>query len=178
VVDKMEITYYDHHFNENEWFVLLTLVGSYILATALPRRFSRLETLVYFLFGIYIVNFFDHAISLEPFNFYDVNDNSSFQFFDFLSYIMFGPFSYFFIYVWDKLKLKIKYLFIYVLVWTLASLVAEWIASQLGVFHYKGSFSLYYSAIIYLLVQTISIGLYYTIKYHSGIIHKQESDSQ
>jgi hypothetical protein len=177
VVDKMQITYYDHQFNENEWFILLTLVSSYILAAILPRRFNRTETILYILLGIYIVNFFDHALSIEPFNFYDVNDNSSFQFFDFLSYIMFGPFSYFFIYVWDKMKLKVNCMFLYIFCWTLVALFAEWIGGNLGVFHYRGSFNLYYSSIIYLLVQTISIGLYYTIKYNSGITQKRISHS-
>jgi hypothetical protein len=161
----MKITYYDYHFNENEWFVLILLLCSYLLVVMLPKRFSMVETLVYIVLGIYIVNLCDHTISLDPFNLYDVNDNSSFEFFDFLSYIMFGPFCYFFLYIWDRLKIKGTYMFIYILIWTLVAIFAEWLANQVGLFHYRGSFNLYYSGIIYIFVQTITLGVYYSINY-------------
>ena len=98
-------------------------------------------------------------------NFYDVNDNSSYQFIDFLSYLTYGPLSYLFFYFYDRFRpVSIP---IYILIWTLISLGMEWIATYFGVFHYRHGYKLSYSLPIYLLVQSCWLLIYR--RYHGSI---------
>jgi len=156
----MEVTYYEHSFNINEWFVVLTTLFLTALIMRLPKIFSKLESIAYFIYGIFIGMFFDHTISVPPINFYDVNDHSSYQFIDFVSYIMYGPYSYLFMYFYVKLKIQRFTTIAYVIAWTSLSILMEWIGLQIGLFHYKAGYQLYFSIPIYLFVQTLQIGIF------------------
>jgi len=152
-----KVTYYEHSFNINEWFVLLTTLVLTVLVMILPKIFSRLESIAYFIYGIFIGMFFDHTISVPPINFYDVNDNSSYQVIDFMSYIMYGPYSYLFMYFYVKLKIHRFTTIVYVIGWTSVSILMEWIGLQIGLYHYNHGYQLYHSIPIYLFVQTLQI---------------------
>ena len=157
----MDIVVYDQKFNSNEWFIIALLIIGVILVWNLPKRFPIKEALVYFLYFIYIGMIFDHTISIKPLDYYDVNDQSSYQLMDFLSYLSFGPFGYLYIYIYDFFKIKDKYITIYILLWTIGSLVAEYIAQAfLGIYHYKNDYEIYYSFPIYLLMFMPNLYLY------------------
>lgn len=155
---------YDNHFNSNEWFIVVGLCTGIITMSLLPKRFPRKMTIVFFTCGVFSGFFFDHSLSVQPVSFYDVNDNSSYQFIDFLSYISYGPLSYLFFYFYDRLRPKSNSL--YILVWSLISLGTEGLAAYLGVFHYRFGYKLYYSFPIYLLVQSCWVVLYH--RYRGG----------
>lgn len=90
---------YDNSFNANEWFVILSLLSLNVLISVFPKIFSLLEGTAHYIYGFYIGMLFDHTISIRPWDFYDVNDNSEYQIIDFLSYFMFCPYSYLYIYL-------------------------------------------------------------------------------
>ncbi|MDQ0198233.1 hypothetical protein J2S10_001374 [Neobacillus ginsengisoli] len=155
---------YDNHFNSNEWFIVVGLCIGTITLFFLPKRFPRKTSIVFFTCGVFSGFFFDHSLSVEPVNFYDVNDNSSYQFIDFLSYVTYGPLSYLFFYFFDRLRpVSIP---IYILIWSLISLGMEWSATYFGVFHYRHGYKLFYSLPIYLIVQSCWIVLYH--RYHGS----------
>jgi hypothetical protein len=158
------IIYYDNKFNGNEWFVISVLIIGLAVICILPRRFPRKLSAVYFLYGVFTGFFFDHTISVEPIDFYDVNDNSSYQVMDFLTYLMYGPFSYIFVYLYDSWKIKSAHVPIYILTWVLLAMGMEWIGLKIGVYHYKNGYELYYSFPIYLLVQSAFIILIYALR--------------
>jgi hypothetical protein len=151
---------YDHGFNENEWFVIASILVMNLAIWLAPRIFSKLEALGYYIFGIYIGLFYDHTISTKPWDFYDVNDNSSYQFIDFLSYIMYGPYGYFFLYFYVKWNIRGLNTIPYILIWSLFSLLMEWIGLKVGLFHFDKGYKMYWSFPIYLLSQSMMI-LYY-----------------
>jgi len=151
---------YDQKFNSNEWFLIIILTIGIILVWKLPKRFPIKESLVYFTCFVFIGMIFDHTISIQPFDYYDVNDKSSYQFMDFVSYLTYGPFGYLFIYFYDFYKIKNPYNTIYIFLWTVISLVTEHIAQILGVFHYKNGYELYYSFPIYLVILLSQLYLY------------------
>lgn len=151
---------YDHGFNENEWFVIASILVMNLAIWLAPRIFSKLEALGYYIFGIYIGLFYDHTISTKPWDFYDVNDNSSYQFIDFLSYIMYGPYGYFFLYFYIKWNIRGLKTIQYILIWSLFSLLMEWISLKVGLFHFDKGYKMYWSFPIYLLSQSMMI-LYY-----------------
>jgi hypothetical protein len=154
------VTVYDQQFNMNEWFIIIGLILSYTAYFLLPRRFPLSMTIIFFMFGIFIGTIFDHTISVGPFDFYDVNDNSLFNFMDFLTYILYGPIAYFFVYFIDRYALKNYQLIIYILVWSLIAIVVESLGVIVGVFHYKNGYEIYYSFIIYLFIQSFNVYVY------------------
>jgi hypothetical protein len=149
---------YDHHFNANEWFILIGLVIGLIIIRLLPKRFPQKISILFFLCGVYSGFFFDHSLSVQPISYYDVNDRSAYQFFDFLSYITFGPVSYMYFYFYDRLKPASPPL--YILIWAFIYLAIEALADFFGVYHYRHGYKIYYSFIIYLFVNSVWIGFY------------------
>lgn len=101
--------------------------------------------------------FYDHTISVKPWDFYDVNDSSAYQVIDFLSYLMYGPYSYFFIYLFVKLRIKGVLIIVYILMWTFFSLLMEYIGLSLGMFHYEKGYKMYWSVPIYMSAQMAQI---------------------
>ncbi|WP_338113130.1 hypothetical protein [Paenibacillus artemisiicola] len=145
---------YDTRFNANEWFVLGGFLVGIGLVLFLPKRFSMQRTILYYMCGVYSGFFFDHSLSVEPVSYYDVNDTSDYELMDFLSYFAYGAVGYLFFYVFDKLRVRMPYVPVYILAWSLASVGLEWISVRIGVFHYNYGYKLAYSFPIYLIVQT------------------------
>jgi hypothetical protein len=161
---------YEKAFDWNEWFVIITLLSLNFLILILPKLFSMIEGMAYYLFGIAIVNFFDHTTSVKPWDLYDVNDNSKFQLIDFTYYVMNGPFSYFFIYFYSKLRIKGYKTILYILLWSSFSFLVEWLGVEIGLFHYDKGYKMYWSFPIYMLVQILLI-------IYCHIIQKSENNS-
>ena len=157
------IIYYDNKFNGNEWFIILLLIITYTLVLLLPKRFPLLISIIFLLYGITAGHFFDHTISIQPFDYYDVNDNSYYNVFDFLSYVMYGPFSYFIAYVYHKFKLKKQHVLFYIISWSLIALSFEWVGVKLGVYHYKKGYHIIISFLIYLGINSVFMTLYYKL---------------
>lgn len=151
---------YDNSFNKNEWFILISLVLGLFLVFFIKKRFQTKEFLIYLLIGVFSGLVFDKTISLEPFEFYDVNDSSTYEFMDFLSYLSYGPFSYLFIYLYDYFKVKLSHTPIYILIWSVISVAIEYLAYRLGVYHYKDGYVFIYGFPIYLIVMSLQIYLY------------------
>lgn len=147
---------YDQKFNSNEWFVIITLIIGVILVWKLPKRFSIKQSLVYFIGFVFLGLVFDSTVGIEPIDYYDVIDKSSYELMDFVSYLSYGPFGY----LYDYFKIENKYNTIYVLLWTIISVVTEYFAHVFGVFHYKNGYEIYYSFPIYLLILMSYLYLY------------------
>ena len=152
---------YDNAFNGNEWFTWILFLSAYAFLFILPRRFTLQDTILYVLLGMFIGNFYDHTISIDPWNFYDVNDNSSFQFIDFVSYFMYGPFAYYFVYIWDFFKFPTKQIPLYIMCWSLISMALEYAGHVLGVYHYQLGYKIFYSFSVYPCMQGVTFLLYY-----------------
>lgn len=154
------IVQYDSAFNSNEWFILLSLVAGYTLIMIIPKRYPPAYTLLFLFIGINSGIVFDHTISIPPFDYYDVNDSSRFEFFDFLSYIMYGPYGYLFFYLYDYLKLKGYFTFLYIIIWSIIAMFVEALATYLGVFHYKNGYQFVFSFPFYFYIQSLTLVLF------------------
>lgn len=155
---------YEDAFNQNEWFIIGSLIVLHGALWFAPKLFNKLETMAYYFYGVNIVLFFDHTISVKPWDFYDVNDRSAFQIMDFLSYVSYGPYSYFFVYFYEKYKISGVKVIFYVLIWSAFSMLMEWIGIQIGLLHYDKGYRMYWSFPIYLFVQTLLLAFYHLIK--------------
>jgi hypothetical protein len=156
------VTVWDNAWNANEWFVVIFTVIGYGSVWLLPRRFSKGAAVLYLTLGVFYGVLFDHIISVKPFDFYDVNDTSNFQFLDFVTYLMYGPFAYLFLYIYDWLRITHRYAAFYVLLWTAFGMVMEGAAGYFGVFHFKNGYEYDYSSPVYLFLQISLLGLYYS----------------
>jgi hypothetical protein len=159
---------YDTHFNTNEWFIIVGFCIGYLTLFMLPKRFPIKVTLVFVLCGIYSGFFYDHSLGIEPVDFYDVNDTSAYQFIDFISYLMYGAWSYLFFYVWDCLHLKFRFAPIYIFLWGSISTGLEKIALLCNVYHFKNGYEQFYSFPIYLFTLSCWSVLHYLFKKQYG----------
>jgi hypothetical protein len=73
----MKIITYDDRFNLNEWIIILILMVGMAVMLFLPRLFPIKKAAVYYLYGVFFGLLMDHLISINPIDYYDVNDNSS-----------------------------------------------------------------------------------------------------
>jgi len=159
----MQVICYDHHFNTNEWFILISLFIGILMILFLPKRFSKKETCVFFMCGVFTGFVFDHTLSVLPVIYYVINDRSSFELMDFFSHVMYGPFSYFFFYLYDLINIKPRFSLVYILVWAFVSVGIEKICERIGVFHYEHGYTIYYSFVIYLMVVSLWVFFYRVI---------------
>lgn len=155
---------YERAFDLNEWFVILSVLVLFFLLFSLPKIFSTLETIGYSLFGLFLGMFSDQTLSVSAWDFYDVNDTAAYQGIDFLSYVMYCPYSYFFVYIYVKLNIKGFYSILYIVIWTVVSMVMEWIGTKIGLYHFDKGYSMVWSVPIYLLFQSMLLTYYHLVK--------------
>ncbi|WP_223590094.1 hypothetical protein [Neobacillus bataviensis] len=153
---------YDTSFDWNEWFVIVSIIGLNVIIFVLPKVFPLIEGIAYYLFGIFFVTFFDHTTSVSPWDLYDVNDKSSYEVMDFFTYVMNGPYSYFFVYFYKRLRIKGFYIIMYIFIWSGFSVLIEWVGLKIGLYHYEKGYKMYWSFTIYMIVQTILL-IYFSL---------------
>ncbi|EST12247.1 hypothetical protein [Sporolactobacillus laevolacticus] len=161
------MSFKDTTINSNELFIIITGVLAYLLLFFLPKRFTRQQTFTMLLIGGYISTFFDNTVCIHPFNYYSVNDTPFMDFWDILSFVMFGPFSYFFVYAYTVIRKNRTTYFFYISIWALISMFTEALAWHAGVYHYKNGYQIFFSLPIYLIVLTL------TMCYYQFFIKKQ-----
>jgi hypothetical protein len=152
---------YERSLDINEWASIAGLVLMVMLIFVLPKVLTPLQGIANFLYGIYIGMLFDHTISIKPWDLYDVNDRSDYQVMDFISYLGYGPYSYLFIYIWAKWRIRGYLTILYVVVWTSLAILTEWVSVWIGLFHYDKGFRTAWSVPIYLSVQLLQIWIYH-----------------
>ncbi|MBM7663027.1 hypothetical protein JOC85_003853 [Bacillus mesophilus] len=165
---------YDNQFNENEWFIIIVSVVMYTLIFLLPKKFSLGTSITLLLLGFYIGLLSDHSISIPPFDFYDVNDNSKYEVFDILTYVMYGPFGYFLIYFYEHFKIRGYKTIFYIIVWTFFAIILEYVGTKFGIFHYKQGYRLAFSVPIYVGLQSLTIFYYVILKNKANQTNQKE----
>ena len=155
---------YEKAFDTNEWSIIIAFILLSILIMKAPKMFSLLEGTAHYMYGAFIAMFFDHAISVPPWDLYDINDSAAYELADFLSYLVYGAYSYFYMYFYVRLRIRGYRHIPYIIAWTGFSLLVEWIGIKIGMFHYDKGYRMYWSVPIYLLVQSVHIIYYHLIR--------------
>ncbi|MEH7418139.1 hypothetical protein V7266_22995 [Neobacillus drentensis] len=141
-------------FDENEWFIIISLIVTYWLIVKLPKRFPLTITLLILFFGMAYVQVIDHILAGSSFNTYDINDYGKFEWFDWIGWFIYPPFGYFFIYFFDKWSIRGIRLFGYIMGWSVIAMIVEWISLEFNMFKYY-SWKFAYSYPVYLLTLCI-----------------------
>jgi hypothetical protein len=152
---------YNLGWNENEWFTVAVIAAGYAAVFWLPKRFTLQQKIIFSTMGIFFSVIVDHTISIPPFDYYDVNDTNKFEFMDFMVYLMYGPFGYIYLYLYDWLGRPYPFIPLYILGWTLFAILLEEIAVSLEVFHYKSGYHLDYSPGVYISLMSLLFILFY-----------------
>ncbi|MCF8566424.1 hypothetical protein LLE49_17010 [Alicyclobacillus tolerans] len=163
---------HDNAFNANEWSVIIGLCIGLLLVFALPKRFPTKASFVFFMCGVYSGFFFDNSLTIQPFDFYDVNDTGSYEVVDYLLYLAYGPVSYLFFYVWGYMGFRYQMVPLYALFWAFLALGLEQIGAWIGVFHYLHGYRIQYSMPIYLVVFCLWMVLY---RYYQALSNNGQS---
>jgi hypothetical protein len=147
-------------FDSNEWFVLIMLLIFFTAVYLLPKRLPRSVMILGLVWGFASATLIDFTIGGGLMDFYKVNDSNRFELTDLLTYVMFAPFGYFFVYFYDLLKINKRTFLVYVLAWSAAGMAFQWLAAWMGMTHYQHGYRPAYNFGVFLTVQTVT-GLYY-----------------
>ncbi|MEH7503690.1 hypothetical protein V7152_17035 [Neobacillus drentensis] len=151
---------YDRHFDLNEWFVLAMIIVGLGLIYFLPKILPGQTVVFCLLIGPFLGIVFDHTISVPPLDLYDVGDGPIYSIFDLLSYTMYAPFGYIFIYFYERLKIQGQKKVVYIIIWTVMAILLEKVCDMVGVFQYKNGYKLTYSIPVYFFVESLQLFLY------------------
>jgi hypothetical protein len=143
-------------FDENEWMIIGILLAGLVLYKLLPKRFPLSLSLLLMVFASFYARTFDHILASPFLDFYDVMDSPKYELFGVFTYFMYAPFSYLFIYIYDRYQLQGMKVAIYIVVCSALGAGFEWITSKVHIFTYKEWKSVY-SFTVYLLVQYTTI---------------------
>lgn len=151
-------------FDKNEIYIIIAFIIVYAIFFMLPKRFPRDVTIFCLVWGFACSTLFDFTIGGGLIDLYRTNDLNAYELFDLVTYIMFAPISYFFIYLYDALSINKKTFIWFVIVWTMAGLGAEWISTKMGVTIHQQGYQIPYSVAVFLIVQTATLLYYEFIK--------------
>lgn len=146
-------------FDGNEWFVIIGIIASYTLVFLLPKRFPASISILLMMFGSTVARISDHLLAAPRVDMYNLMDTPNFDFFDLILYLLYAPFSYFFVYFFVKFKIKGYGILFYIIGWTLVGTMFEWLTKQFHVFIYHG-WHLAYSFTVYFIIQTLTLIFY------------------
>jgi hypothetical protein len=149
-------------FDKNEIYVLVMLLLTYTAIFVIPKKLPLNFTILFLTWGLATVTLIDFTIGGGLIDFYKVNDSNTYELTDLLTYFLFAPFSYFFIYFYKVLNINKKRFILYILGWTIVGLTMEKISTLMGVTHYQHGYKIHFSLIVFLLVQTTT-ALYYEL---------------
>ncbi len=151
-------------FDENEIFIIILLVFTYILLFAIPRHLNRLEILLIWTLNVYLVFTADMSLAVPPADLYDTMDIPEHEIFDFIIFFFgYFPIAYFAMNYFKARTFSFKQIILFIVVCALLTTMLEWVAVKLNVFTFKGWKS-YLSFLIYLVVYSLNVLLFLYIK--------------
>jgi hypothetical protein len=147
-------------FDLNDYFVIFAVIITWALFFLLPKVLSKQVTILIFLYSLTVSAFFDNSVGADPWDFYDIMDGPDYTVMDVVVYFLYPPFSYLFIFIYKRFKIKDRYLIVYIPCFTAAAIGVEWIYHKMRVFEYKSGNNIFYSICVYLTIQSVLIVFY------------------
>ncbi|WP_244199388.1 hypothetical protein [Halobacillus trueperi] len=149
-------------FDKNEISIMILIAIAYTIFFILPFKFKREITWLFMLLGFTIGVFFDFTIGGGLFDFFKLNDTDHYELFDFCYYLIFAPFSYFFIYFYDTFNVNKKTFNFYILLWVIVGVIMQWVFTKLGIVEFQNGYEISYSFAVFLITQTFT-ALYFEL---------------
>lgn len=147
-------------FDLNDYVLLSLIVIGFGLVYKMPKRFPQSVTLLILLFCSTVACALDNSMGGMAIDLYDIMDGPKYTIMDFVLYFFYPPLGYFFVYYYDRWKVKGIWTVFYITGCSLLAIALEWICVKAGIFHYKKGYFLNYSFCIYVVTQTITVFFY------------------
>ncbi|WP_062353548.1 hypothetical protein [Bacillus kwashiorkori] len=151
------------NFDKNEWFLVISLIISYVSILFLKRKFHSSIFLLLIVFSACIARIADFILAGPGLDMYDLMDTKYFDLTDLLTYLLYGPFAIVFIYIYEKFNLTGIKTFIYILVFSTIGTAFEYLTVIFKVFTFK-EWKSFYSFNVYLIVQLLTLIFYHFVK--------------
>jgi hypothetical protein len=119
----------------------------------LPKRFPLKITILVLLYCFVLAKSVDFIAGVPPFDLYDINDSSKYELFDVLTYLLYLPFGYIFLYLYDRWKIQEVYVVLYIVSCSLLGVLFEMVTVMSHIFNFSEWRSIY-SIPVYLSVQS------------------------
>jgi hypothetical protein len=155
--------YMPERFDGNDWFILISMLVAYGLVWFLPRAFPRSISLLVMIFSLSVAKGTDNTLGIKPFDLYDTNQLPKFDWTDLFTWLLYPAFGYLLIYFYQRLRIHGAAIPVYILIWASFATVYEAVSVYYQVFQYKG-WTLHYSFVVYLLVQSLTLIFFHWIK--------------
>jgi hypothetical protein len=149
-------------FDKNEISILIMLIVAYALIYVLPRKYKREITLLFLFFGLTLGFVFEFTIGGGLIDFYKLNDSDRYELFDVIYFLLFAPFGYLFVYLYDTFHINKKTFIVYIMAWALMGVGMQWVFTLINIIDFKKDYRVPYSFAIFLITQTIT-ALYYEL---------------
>ena len=166
------------NFDKNEISILIMLIISYGLVYILPRKYKRDITLFFLFFGFTIGVVFDFTIGGGLIDFYTLNDSQRYELFDFLYYLLFAPFSYLFVYLYDALHINKKTFIVYIISWAFIGVGMQWVFTLLNIIEFQKGYRIPYSYAVFLTTQTITALYYELVSSKEPVLRKRKRNTR
>ncbi|MFC5448292.1 hypothetical protein [Paenibacillus aestuarii] len=164
------------HIDWNEWFVVICSVIAMTMFFRIRKHFNAITIVIIWIFNVVYVATLDYALAVTPFQLYYCGDNETYEPITAFAHIfMYPPFSFLFLYLYDKWNLRNKknrkrlvFFFIGAAVF---SVFFEWLNVLNGFLVYTG-WKLYGSFPMYVFSALILLKLYHFIERNSPMQKK------
>ena len=145
-------------FNENEWFVIVSMIVLSICFIKTPRMMCREWIASIFLWFANLGLGVDILLGIDyPFDFYQIMDTPKLELFDILVYFVNYPlYGYFFAYIMYKWIVRKDVLLLFVLIWCGLTAALEAFSVHFHVFTYLHGWTLGRSFLVYLVIYSFS----------------------
>lgn len=159
----MNILQLPEAFDKNEWFIIITILISYAFILWLPKRFPLGLTILMLLFSSTVARVYDNFLSSPDLDLYNIMDSAKLELFDIISYFLYAPFAYLYVYLYDKLHVRGFWILFYIIICSLFATAFEGVTVLFNIFNYTG-WKLTYSFSVYLSVQSLTLLFYHRVK--------------
>lgn len=149
-------------FDENEWFILVSLLIGFLIIWRLPKRFPTIISVLLALFISAVSKIVDHILSGSmKIDFYDFNDSNASEIFDLLlQWFLYPVIGYLLIYWYEYSREKGKNRLLLIVLIIILSTLYEALSVKFGVFYFKGWIS-YFSLGFYSFAFPLTLVYYH-----------------
>ncbi|MFT4413303.1 hypothetical protein ACLM5H_05525 [Fredinandcohnia humi] len=172
------ILYPPKQFDQNEWFIIFSVVAIWIILLWVRPRFGTTTIIMIWMFNVFLAETADFLIAAKPYDFYSLNDHPDYEWFDVVLYfLLYPPAALLGLHVQQKWGYSMFKIMGMTFLWAGVSVGLEWIALNNQVFTYK-KWHLYYSLIVYILVFPLNVTVFRFVRKQIDLSTQSNSDDQ
>jgi hypothetical protein len=154
------IIYPPKHFDQNEWFIIISVVAIWIILLGVRPRFGTTTIVMIWMLNVMLAETADFLIAAKPYEFYSLNDHPDYEWFDAVLYfILYPPVALLGLHIQQKWGFSMYKMIGMTFLWAGVCIGLEWIALNYQVFTYK-KWHLFYSFIAYLFIFSLNVMVY------------------